>query len=141
MYIDSEYTTSTQERQEVSVNKDIAQPPSVNQSLLGHEETVVADSTIEEVEGEVIREVRSLISDPLPVGWLDNERRMVYNTNESEWGSNGISDEEMVNIKKNHVSKIPTNADFIKYLYGHEEVDDPKVPDHIHYRRCKHPTT
>ena len=55
---------------------------------------------------------------------------MVYNTDESKWGSNGISDEEMVNIKKNHISKILTNADCVKYLYGHEEVDDPRVPDH-----------
>ena len=141
LFIDSEYITSTQERQEVAGNDDIAQPPLLNQSLLGHEESVVAESTMEDVEEEVIREVRSLISDPLPVGWLDNERRMVYNTNESEWGSNGISDEEMINIKNNHVSKIPTNADCVKYLYGHEEVDDPRVPDHIHYRRCKRPTT
>ena len=66
---------------------------------------------------------------------------MVYNTNESAWGSEGITNEEMELIKQDHAHKVPTNADCIKYLYGHEEVDDPRVPDHIHYRRCKRPTT
>ena len=66
---------------------------------------------------------------------------MIYNTNEADWWSNGISEGEMVKIKQNHVSKLPTNADCIKFLYGHEEVDDPRIPDHIHYRRCKRPTT
>ena len=88
-----------------------------------------------------MREVRSLISDPPPEGWLDNEGHMVYNTSESAWGSEGITNEEMDVIKQHHASKIPTNAGCIKQLYGHEEVDDPRVPDHIHYRRCKRPTT
>ena len=83
--------TSTQEDQGQSkaptedVNPAFEQ---LSQPLLAHEETIVAESTMEDVEEEVVREVRSLISDTLPVGWLDNERRMVYNTNEADWSSN-----------------------------------------------------
>ena len=113
----------------------------LSQQLLAHEETVLAESIDDDVEGEVVREVRSIISEIRPVGWLDNERRMIYNTNEVDWSRNGISEEEMANIKRDHIDKVPTNADCIKYLYGHDEVDDPRIPDHIHYRRCKRPTT
>ena len=48
---------------------------------------------------------------------------------------------DMVDIKQGAVNKTPTNADCIKYLYGYEEIDDPKIPDAIYYRRCKKPTT
>ena len=88
----------------------------LSQPLLAHEETILAESIDDDVEGEVVREVWSIISDIPPVGWLDNERRMIYNTNEADWSSNGISEEKMVNIKKDHISKLPTNADCIKYL-------------------------
>ena len=142
--LDSEYLSSTQEskvQQDFAVDDVTIKPPMgvLDQSLVGHEEIVVAESTIEDVE--VMREVRSLISDPPPEGWIDNETRMVYYTNDPVWGSEGITNEEMEVIKQHHASKTPTNADCIKYLYGDEEVDDPRVPDHIHYRRCKRPTT
>ena len=104
---------------------------------MAHEEIVIADSTVEDVEGEVVREVRSLISDPPPEGWVEAEERMVYHTNESEWGSEGVPDDEMKRIKQQHVCKKPTNADCVKYLYDYEEVDDPKIPDHLYYRHCK----
>ena len=143
--IDSDYMTSTQEssyQQEVSVNDDIIRPPAIKSVFVWSRRlTVIVESTLEDVEEEVMREVRSLISDPPPEGWLDDERRMTYHTNKSEWGSEGVTNEEMVIIKKHHACKVPTNADCIKQLNGHEEVDDPRVPDHIHYRRCKRPTT
>ena len=47
----------------------------------------------------------------------------------------------MIGIKQKDINKTPTNADCIKYLYNYEEVDDPKVPDAIYYRRCKKPIT
>ena len=68
------------------------------------------------MEGEVVREVRSLISEPPPEGWEETEERMIYHTNESEWGSEGVPDEEMRCIKQQHVCKTPTNADCVKYL-------------------------
>ena len=135
LFIDSEFT-STQEPHEISVNEETKQLSILSQSLLGHEETVIAESTMEDVEGEVMREVRSLIAYPPPEGWVDDERRMTYHTNKSEWGSEGVTIEEMDMIKQCHTSKVPTNADCIKALYNHDEVDDPRVPDHIHYRRC-----
>ena len=87
LHIDSEYISSTQEStvQQGGVADDVTNRPPLgvlNQSLLGHEEVVVAETTFEEVEEEVMREVRSLISNPPPEGWLDNETHMVYNTNE-----------------------------------------------------------
>ena len=90
----------------------------LSQPLLAHEETILAESIDDDVEGEVVREFRSIISDVRPVGWLDKERRMMFNTNEADWSRNGISEEEMANIKRDHISKVPTNADCIKYLYG-----------------------
>ena len=151
LHIDSQFMKSTQEdahQPQQQLTESIASPlyEQLSQPLLAHEETVVADSIIEEgVEEEMVREVRSWISTqplyPPPEGWLDNEQNMFYNTIESKWGSEGIPEEIMLDIKRHHVSKAPTNADCIKYLFGHEEVDDPRVPDHIHYRRCKRPTT
>ena len=88
----------------------------------------------------MVREVRSLILDP-PQGWLETDSQMVYQTNEFEWGSEGVPENEMRLIKQQHVCQIPTNADCINQLYDYEEVDDPKVPDHVYYRRCKKPTT
>ena len=57
LFIDSEFT-STQEPHEISVNEETKQLSILSQSLLGHEETVIAESTMEDVEGEVMREVR-----------------------------------------------------------------------------------
>ena len=127
LHIDSDYISSTQEskaQQDFAVDDVMVRPPLgvLNQSLLGHEEIVIAESTIEDVEEEVMREVRSLISDPPPEGWLDNKTHMVYNAIESAWGSEGITNEEMELIKQHHASKVPTNADCIKHLYSHEEV-------------------
>ena len=142
--IDSDHATSTQEIDDQQVKIDDTLSTSyetLSQTLLAHEETVMAESTMEDVEGEVVREVRSLISDRLPEGWIETDQRMFYNTNESEWGSEGISDDEMQSIKQHHACKIPTNADCIKYLYDYEETDDPKIPDHLYYRHCKRPTT
>ena len=80
---------------------------------MGHEEVVVAETTFEEVEEEVMREVRSLISNPPPEGWLNYETHMVYNTNEPVWGSESITNEEMEVIKRHHASPVPTNANCI----------------------------
>ena len=107
LVIDSEFITSTQEPQEVSVNEETKQLSIINQSLLGHEETVIAESPLEDEEGEVMREVRSLIAYPPPEGWVDDERRMTYHTNKSEWGSEGVTIEEMDIIKQHHASKEP----------------------------------
>ena len=104
--------------------------------IINVEEIVIADSTVEDIEGEVVREVRSLISDPPPEGWVETEERMVYHTNESKWGSEGVLDDEMRRIKQQHACKKPTNADCVKYHYEYEEVDDPKIPDHLYYRHC-----
>ena len=73
LHIDSEYISSTLEstvQQDFVVDNGTIRPPlgGLNQSLLGHEETVVAETTFEDVEEEVMRKVRSLISDPLPEG-------------------------------------------------------------------------
>ena len=140
--IDSEYVTSTQEGNNRNPNDDTLSTSceQSSQTFLAHEEIGIADSTMEDLEGEVVREVRSLILDP-PQGWLETDSQMVYHTNESEWGSEGVPENAMRLIKQQHVCQIPTNADCIKYLYDYEEVDDPKVPDHIHYRRCMRPTT
>ena len=62
---------------------------------------------------------------------------MVYQTTESKWGGDGVPENDMVGIKQGVANKIPTNADCIKYLYGYEEIDDPKIPDAIYYRLCK----
>ena len=88
-----------------------------------------------------MREVRNLISDMPVEGWLDTETRMVYRTMESKWGGDGVPENDLVGIKQGATNKTPTNADFINYLYGYEEFDDPKIPDAICYRRCKKPTT
>ena len=45
----------------------------LSQPLLAHEETVIAytESKVEDVEAEVMREVRTLISDFQPEGWVE----------------------------------------------------------------------
>ena len=61
----------------------------LSQPLLDHEEVVsTSDQLADEVESEVMREVRSLISpvrrsDIRSEGWLDTETRMIYHTNEA----------------------------------------------------------
>ena len=113
----------------------------LSQPLLAHEEIVsTTDQNTEEIVCEVIREVRNLISDIRSEGWLDTDTRMVYHTNESKWGGEGVPECDMIGIKQKDTNKTPTNADYIKYLYNYEEVDDPKVPDAVYYRRCKRPT-
>ena len=115
LQIDSESPTSTQESNDQKVKDDSLSTSS--QTLLAHEEIVIADSTMEDVEGEVVREVRSLISDPPHDGWIETEERMVYHTNESEWASEGVPDDEMMRIKQQQVCKTATNAGCVKYLY------------------------
>ena len=68
LQIDSDCLTSTQEEngQQEAPSEDVTPTfEQLSQPLLAHEETIVAESTMEDVEEEVIREVRSLISDPL----------------------------------------------------------------------------
>ena len=114
----------------------------LRQPLLAHEEVVsTTDQLVDEVKSEVMREVRNLISDFRPEGWLDMETRMVYHTNESKWGGDGVPECDMIGIKQKDINKTPTNADCIKYLYNYEEADDPKVPVALYYSRCKKPTT
>ena len=73
LQIDIEYMTSTQEdttQQEVQQGETSLTFEQLSQPLLAHEETIIAESTLEDVEGEVMREVRSLISYP-PAGRMD----------------------------------------------------------------------
>ena len=98
MKIDSDHATSTQEIDDQKVKVDDILSTSyetLSQTLLAHEEIVIADSTVEDVVGKVVREVRSLISDPPTEGWVETEERMIYHSNESEWGSEGIPDDEI----------------------------------------------
>ena len=113
-----------------------------SKTLLAHEEVVSAmTQPADEVESEVVREVRDLISNVREEGWLNTDTQMVYHTVESKWGGDGVPENDMIGIKQGATNKTPTNADCIKYLHGYEEIDDPKVPDAIYYRRCKKPTT
>ena len=56
------------------------------------------------------------------------------------WETEGVTNEEAEKLVQNRTNKVPTNADCITYLYDYTEVDDPKIKDHIYYRRCKRPT-
>ena len=100
----------------------------------------MTDEIVDDVESEVMREVRSLIADVPAEGWLETDTQMVYHNGESKWGGDGVPETDMVGIKQGATNKTPTNADCIEYLYGYEEIDDPKIPDAIYYRRCKKPT-
>ena len=109
-----------------------------SETLLAHEEVVSAmTQPPDEVESEVVREVRELISNMREEGWLNTDTQMVYQTGESKWGGDGVPENDMIGIKQGATNKTPTNDDCIKYLHGNEEIDDPKVPDAIYYRRCK----
>ena len=167
LHIDSDYIASTQQPQgsrnqqnvvptgthaphSITSSEQTSQPPSQptnppeqsSQPLLAHEEVVSTTiQLVDEVESEVMREVRDLISNIRSEGWLETETQMVYHTVESKWGGEGVQERDMVGIKEKDTNKTPTNADYIKYLYGYEEIDDPKIPDAIYCRRCKKPTT
>ena len=167
LHIGSGYTASTQQPQssnspqndiptELQVSRlmnnpdQMSQPMSQitnsleqsSQPLLAHEEVVATTlQLVDEVESEVMREVRDLISNIRSEGWLETETQMVYHTAESKWGGEGVPENDMVGIKQGAINKTPTNADCIKYLYGYEEINDPKILDAIYYRKCKKPTT
>ena len=100
-----------------------------------------ASATIEvnNVELEVTEDMGNLLSN-FPDGWWEGEKRMFYHTIESSWGGECVPNEEVEKLVQNRTSKVPTNADCITYLYEYTEVDDPKIEDHIYYRRCKRPT-
>ena len=67
--------------------------------LLAHEEVVSTDiQLVDEVESEVMREVRDLISNIRSEGWLKTQ--MVYHTVESKWGGDGVPEIDMVSIKQ-----------------------------------------
>ena len=89
------------------------------------------------VETKVIQEVRDLMSYYKPEGWLEMDTKMEYHTNELKWGGEGAPEGEMEKITQSRSSKIPANADCIAYLYNYVEMENPKIPDHIYYRRCK----
>ena len=131
----------------------------LSQPMLGHEEIVYAmnqslethiqeqsmqdeASTIIEVnnvELEVTENMQDLLLG-FPEGWWEGDKRMFYNTIESSWGTEGVPNEKVEALVHNRTSKVPTNADCITYLYEYTEVDDPKIEDHVYYRRCKRPT-
>ena len=128
--------------------------------MLGHEEIVVATSQslpdlqpiiaapvnsprvleVNNIELQVMEDMGDLLAS-FPEGWWEGETAMTYHTNEVRWGADGVPDEEIQKIVRNRESKTPTNADCITYLYEYIEMDDPRIADHMYYRRCKPPTT
>ena len=88
-----------------------------------------------------MREVRSILSEFQPEGWVQTDTRVEYRIQESKWGGDGFPENDMVGMLQGQGEQVQTNADCIKYLYGYEEVDNPRVPDEIYYRWCKKPTT
>ena len=160
LHIDSDYIDSTQQhpgsygqRADISTELSASQltnleriipftsqlsytSDQISLPLLAHQEVVgTTAQNVEEVESEVMQEVRDLISNIRPEGRLKIETQMASHTEESKWGGDGVPENDMVGIKQCAANKTPTNADCIKYLFGYEEIDDPKVPDAIHYQR------
>ena len=101
LHIDSDYIASTQHPDEIPIGTHVSQlavsPDQLSQPmsqlansqvqsqimlssqpLLGHEE-VVATTTqhVDEIESEVMREVRDLISNVRPEGWLETDTQTV----------------------------------------------------------------
>ena len=146
----------------MSQDLQLSQPPSqqLSQLMLGHEEIVIATSQsladiqqnteapinsptvleVNNIELQVTEDMGDLLAG-FPEGWLEGETKMVYHTNEARWGAEGVPNEEMKIIVRNRKNKTPTNADCITYLYDYIEMDDPRIEDHIYYRRCKPPMT
>ena len=81
-------------------------------------------------------DMRDLLSN-FQEGWLEGDTKMYYNTTEAARSDNGVPEAEMDKIMQDRPNKIPTNADCIAFLYDYTEVDNPKIADHVYYRRCK----
>ena len=149
-------------KEAMSQDLQLSQPPSqqLSQLMLGHEEIVVTTSQsladiqqsivapinsprileVNNIELQVTENMGDLLTG-FPEGWWEGETKMVYHTNEARWGAEGVPNEEMKIIVRNRKNKTPTNADCITYLYDYIEMDDPRIEDHIYYRRCKPPMT
>ena len=161
-FVDRDETAILVINEALSQDLQLSQPPSqqLSQLMLGHEEIVIAMSqslsdiqqntvapinspTVLEVnnnELQVTEDMGDLLAG-FPEGWWEGETQMVYHTGEAQWGADGVPNEEMENIVRNRNNKTPTNADCITYLYDYIEMDDPRIEDHLCYRRCKPPTT
>ena len=140
----------------------LSQPPSqrLSQLTLDHEEVVVATSQslpdlqpiiaapvnsprvleVNNIELQVTEDMGDLLAG-FPEGWWEGKTTMTYHTNEVRWAADGVPDEEIQKTVRNRENKTPTNADCITYLYEYIEMDDPRIADHMYYRRCKPPTT
>ena len=159
--VDHDETTILVINEAMSHDLQLSQPPSQQSSqlMLGHEEIVVtmsqslsdfSTSIVAPINSPRVLEVNNielLVTDlqdllaGFPEGWWEGEIKMVYHTGEARWGGEGVPNEEMENVVRKRKNKTPTNADCITYLYEYIEMDDPRIEDHIYYRRCKPPTT
>ena len=110
-------------------------------ALLAHEEEVIASNIIPEEPSGSNPSQNTTTDTSGFEGWTDHSYRMSYQTKERSWGGDGISEADVAILTQGRASAIPTNADLIKYIYGYDEVDDPRIPYEVYYRWCKKPTT